>query len=290
MSYSGTVRCSHCYEKGHNITSCPKLKKKWEEDPNSYDGRKWARIQARKNRPKTCSYCGTEGHTRAGCKVMKEHKAQFQDDLILWRKAVLKWTKDIGLGIGAMVRSKNVVYRKNKNWMYPDEEGYVPPVGMVMNKMPSVFMTHHAGIGTAGEWSSSNNIDVGVYQALGAEGESGYYSKVSVGLPCIPGIVPRFVARKNYYGDATKYDRNDYSGETVNWEVVSPAVKDFDSAWASMATVKDITKDHFRGTNGVQDSYFATFSDSRRAQLQRYVNGEIELSEMSDPEVPVEDS
>jgi hypothetical protein len=41
---------------------------------------------------------------------MKQHKAQFQDDLILWRKAVLKWAKDVGLGIGALVRSKNIVY------------------------------------------------------------------------------------------------------------------------------------------------------------------------------------
>ena len=290
MSWSGTVRCGHCYEKGHNKTGCPELKRKWEEDPNSYYGRQWAAIQARKSRPKMCSYCKTEGHTRAGCKSMKQHKAQFQDDLILWRKAVLKWAKDVGLGIGALVRSKNIVYRKNKNWVYPDEEGYVPPMGLVMNKMPNAFMIHHAGIGTATDWSSSNNIDVGLYQAIGSEGDSGYYSKVGVGLPCIPGIVPRFVKRKNYYGDDTKYDRNDYAGETINWEIVSPAVKDFDSTWASTATVKDITKDHFKGTNGVEEYQFVTFSAAERNQLQRYVWGEIELSEMSDPDPLVEDS
>ena len=157
MSFSGTVRCSHCGQSGHNKAGCPKYKERIAQlrarDPDDYYVRQYdaaiaKRAASVKNR--RCSYCNEQGHTRAGCKVMKEHKAQFQDDLILWRKAVLKWTKDIGLGIGAMVRSKNVVYRKNKNWMYPDEEGYVPPVGMVMNKMPSVFMTHHAGIGTAG--------------------------------------------------------------------------------------------------------------------------------------------
>ncbi len=47
MSYNGTVRCSYCYQSGHNKTSCPELKKKWEEDPNSYYGRQWAAIQAR---------------------------------------------------------------------------------------------------------------------------------------------------------------------------------------------------------------------------------------------------
>lgn len=290
MSWSGTVRCGHCYEKGHNKTGCPELRKKWEEDPNSYYGRQWAEIQARKNKPKTCSYCKTEGHTRAGCKSLKQHRVQFESDLTLWRKAVLKWAKDIGLGIGALVRSKNITYRRNKTWMYPDTEDYISPVGMVMNKMPSAFMIHYTGIGTSAEWASSNNIDIGLYNAIGHEGESGYYSKVGVGLPCIPGIVPRFVKRKNYYGDDTKYDRNDYAGDSTKWEIVSPAVKDFDSAWASTATVKELTKEHFKGTNGVEEYNFVTFDDSQRDQLRRYVRGQIELSEMSDPDPLVEDS
>lgn len=290
MSWSGTVRCGHCYEKGHNKTGCPELKKKWEEDPNSYYGRQWAEIQARKNKPKTCSYCKTEGHTRAGCKSLKQHRVQFESDLTLWRKAVLKWAKDVGLGIGALVRSENVTYRRNKTWMYPDTEGYISPIGMVMNKMPGAFMFHYIGIGTSAEWSSSNNIDVGLYKPIGSEGENGYYSNVNVGLPCIPGIVPRFVKRKNYYGDPTKYDRNDYTGEYTKWEIVSPAVKDFDSAWASTATVKELTKEHFKGTNGVEEYQFVTFDDSQRDQLRRYVRGQIELSEMSDPDPLVEDS
>lgn len=290
MSYSGTVRCGYCGEKGHNRTGCPELKKKWEEDPNSYQGRQWATYQERKNNPKTCSYCKTEGHTRAGCKSMKQHKAQFQDDLTLWRKAVLKWAKGIGLGVGAMVRSNGVIYRKNENWMYPYDSDYVPPVGMVMNKMPNAFMIHYAGIGTSPHWSSSHNIDVGVYQALGTESNRGYHSNVEIGLPCIPGIVPRFVERKSYYGDATKYDRHDYARDSISWEIVSPAVKDFDSAWASTATVKDVTKEHFKGTNGVEEYSFVTFDDSQRDQLRRYVRGQIELSEMSDPELSPEDS
>ena len=35
---------------------------------------------------------------------------------------------------------------------------------------------------------------------------------------------------------------------------------------------------------------FSHFTDFQRDQLQQYVNGEIELSEMSDPELPTEDS
>jgi hypothetical protein len=146
-----------------------------------------------------------------------------------------------------------------------------------MNKMPNPFMIHHVGIGTALDWSSSNNIDIGLYRAIGSKSEHGYYSNLGVGLPCIPGIVPRFVARKNFYGDIEKYDRNDYAGETVNWEIVSPAVKDFDSAWASKATVKNVTKEHFKGPDGVEEYQFVTFSAAERDQLRRYVSGQIEL-------------
>ena len=35
MSYHGTVTCSHCYERGHNMRGCPKLKKEAAADPNS---------------------------------------------------------------------------------------------------------------------------------------------------------------------------------------------------------------------------------------------------------------
>ena len=71
MSWTGTVRCGHCYESGHNKTGCPKLKKAYEDDPNSWQGREWARIKARKAKPKICGYCDTSGHTRAGCEIFK---------------------------------------------------------------------------------------------------------------------------------------------------------------------------------------------------------------------------
>ena len=31
MSWNGTVRCSHCCDKGHNRASCPALKERMEE-------------------------------------------------------------------------------------------------------------------------------------------------------------------------------------------------------------------------------------------------------------------
>ena len=80
MSWNGTVRCSNCYDNGHNKTGCPELKKAWEENPDSFKGREWARIEARKRAPKKCSYCKETGHTRAGCDEIKQHRVQFHND------------------------------------------------------------------------------------------------------------------------------------------------------------------------------------------------------------------
>ena len=288
MSYSGTVRCGHCYEKGHNRTSCPELKKAWEKDPNSYYGRQWATYQARKKKAKTCSYCGTQGHTRAGCAEMKRHKSQFQFELSLWRRAVLKWAKDTGFGIGALVRAPRSSYRRNGQYMYPGDDDYIPAAGMVMHTTPGVFLTHYQGISATNEWTSSN-VPFASFDIMGIK-DPGYYGKsMTLNIPCIPGIVPQYAERKNYYGDVSHYDREDYAGDTVCWEVVSPAVKDFDSEWVGAKELKRITKEHFKGNNEQAHS-FHCFTDFQRDQLQKYVNGEIELSEMSDPELSSEDS
>jgi hypothetical protein len=288
MSYSGTVRCGHCYEKGHNKTSCPELKKKWEENPDSYYGRQWATYQARKKRPKTCSYCGTAGHTRAGCAEMKRHKSQFQFELSLWRRAVLKWAKDTGLGIGALVRAPRSSYRRDGQYMYPGDEDYIPAAGMIMHNTPGVFMTHYQGINETSEWTNSN-VAFASFDIMGVK-DPGYYGKsMTLNIPCIPGIVPQYAERKNYYGDVNHYDREDYAGDTAYWEVVSPAVKDFNSEWVGAKELKRITKEHFKGSDEQAHS-FHCFTDFQRDQLQKYVNGEIELSEMSDPELSSEDS
>lgn len=288
MSYSGTVRCGHCYEKGHNRTSCPELKKAWEENPDSYYGRQWATYQARKKKAKTCSYCGTQGHTRAGCAEMKRHKSQFQFELSLWRRAVLKWAKDTGFGIGALVRAPRSSYRRDGQYMYPGDDDYIPAAGMIMHNTPGVFLTHYQGISATSEWTNSN-VPFASFDIMGVK-DPGYYGKsMTLNIPCIPGIVPRYAERKGYYGDVNRFDREDYAGDTAYWEVVSPAVKDFNSEWVGAKELKRITKEHFKGNNEQAHS-FHCFTDFQRDQLQRYVNGEIELSEMSDPELSPEDS
>ena len=78
----------------------------WEEDPNSYYGRQWAAIQAAQEEAKGLWLLRHgRSHPRRLCRNEAKHKSQFQFELSLWRRAVLKWAKDTGFGIGALVRS-----------------------------------------------------------------------------------------------------------------------------------------------------------------------------------------
>ena len=86
-NYKRTVRCGHCYEKGHNKGSCPKRKqdlktnieaysKQLAEDKfrNSYDRECIERYLRRskeqlhkmetKDQNRKCGYCSEPGHTR----------------------------------------------------------------------------------------------------------------------------------------------------------------------------------------------------------------------------------
>ena len=283
MSYSGTVRCGNCHENGHNKTGCPELRKAWEKDPDSYKGRQWARIVARKALPKVCGYCDETGHTRAGCNDMKAHKSQFQEDLILWRQAIVKWMKDTGLGIGALVRCNDASYHRGDAYMYSNEDNYIPPVGLIMTS-PSSGLTHYQGIMNTSEWTSGQSMLSFTRIGAGPE-EQSYRSTIGITLPNIPGIVPRY--GKGYYGNE-KMDRSDRINN-VDWEVVSPGQTDFtNDNFLCPKQWKKATKTHFAAPQEQTRRYFYTFDSFQRTQLRQYINGEIELSEMKDPEVPTE--
>ncbi len=284
MSWSGTVRCSNCYESGHNKTSCPELKKAWEKDPNSWQGREWARMQARKEKPKICGYCHESGHTRAGCDTMKAHKSLFHDDLVLWRSALVKWMEDVGVGVGALVQCNDANYHRGENYIYTTDDGYIPPVGLIMHGANEGF-THYHGIMNAGEWSSVPSLFS--FKYIGASiDEMEYRTRIGITLPCIPGIVPRF--GKGWYGD--QLDRVERLNN-VDWKVVSPGHASFPSdSFLNPKKLKKVVKQHFAAPQEQTEDGFRTFDDFQRKQLQQYLNGEIELSEMKDPEVPQDDS
>ena len=285
MSWTGTVRCGHCYESGHNKTGCPKLRAAWEKDPNSWQGREWARIKARKEKPKICGYCDTSGHTRAGCETAKKHKAQFQLDLNVWRKALAKWVDEVGLGMGALIRVHDVRYYRNGEYQYPGEAGYVPPVGMLMQKDLRTDLTHYHGIPGTSHWHSAPALLT--FEYIGANEESMSYRRhVGAALPCIPGIIPRY--GNGWYNQ--QIDRAE-NCDATDWEVVSEALAPLSTeSFLSPKALKKVVKEHFGAKNEQTESSFKTLDDAQRMQLQQYVNGDIELSQMKDPEVPQDDS
>tara|TARA_R110002074_G_scaffold399402_1_gene592599 strand:- start:115 stop:972 length:858 start_codon:yes stop_codon:yes gene_type:complete len=285
MSWNGTVRCGNCYEPGHNITGCPELKKAWEQDPTSYDGRRWQIFLDRKTRPKKCGYCDEDGHTRAGCGDLKAHKSLFVEDLVLWRHALVKWTKDTHLGIGALVRCTDASYYQDDVYMYPGEDNYEPALGMILYPI-NPALSHYSGIVNTNEWNNSNH-SLFSFERLGADASLPEYRKtVGVTLPCIPGIVPRM--GKGWYGKA--YDRHDRLNN-VQWQVVSPAPAAIQNdVLLSSRAIKKTAKVHFAAPQEETVTSFHTFGDFQRKQLHQYINGEIELSQMKDPELPQTDS
>ena len=283
MSWNGTVQCSNCYTSGHNRTGCPELRKAWEEDPTSYTGREWARIMHKKAQPKTCSYCQETGHTRPGCADLKTHKQTYQEDAILFRNAIAKWMHESGLGVGALVRAKDISYHtKNNTYMNPDDGDYVPPVGLVMDTTPAA--DHYAAVSGSNEWMGAQGLIT--MELLGSADQDQYRRNVGLGLPCIPGIVPRL--GKDWYNN--NVDRVDRCNN-VNWEVVSPGYLHFDSTdWVSAKVVATIAKEHFAANNDQTSRDFKELRPKQRTQLWEYVNDEVKLSEMIDPELPENDT
>jgi hypothetical protein len=102
MSYSGTVRCSYCYEEGHNRRSCPKLKQEIESNPDGY----YARMEKHKkatHKDRECSYCKQTGHNRKTCKSLKIDMQNAATINHYWRCRVKNYMANKGIGIGALV-------------------------------------------------------------------------------------------------------------------------------------------------------------------------------------------
>ena len=104
MSYSGTVRCGHCYNSGHNRRGCPTLKKHVEENPDSWAATKFRARQERNAATKRrCSYCAKPGHNRRGC---AEFKVRMRDDVVAnkkYRRLFINEIKRLGIGPGALI-------------------------------------------------------------------------------------------------------------------------------------------------------------------------------------------
>jgi hypothetical protein len=156
MSWSGTVTCSHCYQRGHNKRKCPTLtaqiKDKYEgnvlaanaarergdEDAMWYDeraevyrqqylkrtkidlatGEKVTNKAAKAARMKnvTCGYCKERGHTRRTCTHVKRDKQIFVEETRRMRIAALESAREVGIGLGSMIPIRSTGYDVDGEW------------------------------------------------------------------------------------------------------------------------------------------------------------------------------
>ncbi len=109
MSYKRTVRCSYCYQTGHNKSSCSAYKERIEEfraagimtsTVEAYDRKKERKVSAAKNRK--CSWCSETGHTRRTCSAFKVHFEKLRTAQAAYVMAYAKALAEAGLTPGAM--------------------------------------------------------------------------------------------------------------------------------------------------------------------------------------------
>lgn len=127
MSWNGTVRCGHCYEKGHNKRSCPHLKERLEEQAAAGDS--YAAERLRNNQTKKCSYCRNKyhmddphKHNARTCKWRIRNEKKIVNETIARRYDIYNRMQETGLNIGALVGFNEQVYRDDR---YQTEQSLV---------------------------------------------------------------------------------------------------------------------------------------------------------------------
>ena len=198
MSYTRSVYCSFCGERGHNRSSCPKRKQYIKDNPNSWEAIKEQRKAQRRKEIKDkggrkCSYCGNRGHTVRTCEVKKQDRVRLIEVLTRERAEGLKRLNEIGWGVGALFEKKN-------RWV--DEK--------------QIYMVESI------EWDSWNDSDVVTIMGLNvakATGDDSDWRKprqinITVSLDpddgSIKPIVPRHAEQKAPEGflDGTMFDES----------------------------------------------------------------------------------
>lgn len=108
MSWNGTVRCGHCYGRGHNRRSCPSLKAQIAANPNSYlaQNEKYKKESAK---VRACSWCKEPGHNVKTCTHKKNGQNKL-NELGSHMETQLNHILSIaGLGRGALLRKKAII-------------------------------------------------------------------------------------------------------------------------------------------------------------------------------------
>jgi len=124
--YKRTVRCGHCYETGHNKSSCKALRQTLRDriarDKAALEKDEWthewekgsaqSRLQnasrqlhklESKGKNRKCGYCSDTGHTRRTCQERKDHVEVHTDKTLRFRRELCDHFIAHGLGPGALV-------------------------------------------------------------------------------------------------------------------------------------------------------------------------------------------
>ena len=104
MSYNGTVRCGHCFKKGHNRRSCPTIKAEIAKNPDGVYARHADR-KAKSYKTRSCSYCHDTGHNKRTCPKIATDRRDVAKKNRDWRAKFIEIATDVGLAPGALVQA-----------------------------------------------------------------------------------------------------------------------------------------------------------------------------------------
>ena len=254
MSYSGTVRCGQCHNRGHNKRSCPELKRLAAADPNGYYGRQVAAMKQRSAAPRKCSYCGkAEGHTRRTCQTLKTHKRKATQDTTLVRKGLKKWIEASGLGPGALITSRRSFYAR----------GYQE--GRTEDEQPRAFLVTEVSLGHVTQRAAlpGNREDQSFMRATDVA--SG--SQVWFGLPHVPTVAPG-----TGYCSSRRWEQSRINNDGHKWTLASPAptVAAIDGIFGT--PLVETVEDWFSSDNKNEAFQFDTISPEQRKAIREYLN------------------
>jgi hypothetical protein len=125
-NYKRTVRCSHCYEKEHNKSACPKRKQDLKDNVERYTkelaenkfvhdyqrdnterylrhNNKQLETMANRGKNRRCGFCGDAGHTRPTCPARNEKTREQMAKTLDVRKRVSDRMIAAGFGPGALI-------------------------------------------------------------------------------------------------------------------------------------------------------------------------------------------
>ena len=127
--YVRTVRCSYCYELGHNRSTCPELKKyidklRKENGDHTYSVAEYDRMKKKRSN-RSCSYCKEKGHNTRSCPTLKKDVDTEYNINKVYRARVYEHIKSIGLGIGALVK---VNHYMTKGYQREEVLGFVEQI------------------------------------------------------------------------------------------------------------------------------------------------------------------